>query len=81
MRTTTAALFLALLAAPAFAADTEGTIASVDAEAMTITLEDGNTYKLPAEMDVSALAGGAEVVIAYRETDEGEKQITDLFLP
>lgn len=78
-----AALIISLLltAAPALAADTEGLIKSVDPEKMTITLENGETYKLPGEMDTSALSEGMDIVIAYRELGNGEKQITDMVLP
>lgn len=72
---------LFLMAGPALAADTEGLVKSVNQEKMTITLEDGETYKLPGEMDVSAIAEGMDIVIAYRELDNGEKQITDMVLP
>lgn len=66
---------------PAAAADTEGRITAVDAENMTVTLSDGSTYKLPSEMDTSGLESGDEVVIAYQITSDGEKQITDLYVP
>ena len=81
MRIAAAALLLSTLAFPALAADTEGTITKVDQQDMTITLEDGSTYKLPAEIDVSALSDGMEVVIAYQVSEGGEKQITDMLLP
>lgn len=81
MRIATAAFSLALFATPALAADAEGQITSVDQESMTITLQDGSTYKLPSEMDISALSDGMEVVVAYRVNDDGEKQITDMLLP
>lgn len=81
MRIPAAVFSLALLATPAFAADTEGTITTVDEEQMTITLEDGSTYRLPPEIDMSAISDGMEVVIAYRVDDNGEKQITDMLLP
>lgn len=81
MRIAAAVLSLALLSSPALAAQAEGTIASVDPEAMTITLEDGSTYKLPAEMDMSVIVDGVQVVLAYREIEGGVKQITDMFLP
>lgn len=74
------ALFALLLlaAAPALAADVEGTIASVDQEQMTITLESGDTFRLPAEIDMSTVAEGKEVVIAYQENADGVNQITDM---
>jgi hypothetical protein len=66
-----------LAVSPAFAADDEGKIADVDAEALTITLDNGNTYKLSVEFDVEALQEGMEVVLAY-DTVAGEKMVTDL---
>ncbi|WP_309083638.1 DUF1344 domain-containing protein [Chelativorans sp.] len=75
------ALLLGLSSLPAFSADAEGTIAEVNPEEMTITLEDGSTYKLPAEIDVTAVSDGMEVVIAYEEGADGVKQITDMLLP
>ncbi|WP_011580072.1 MULTISPECIES: DUF1344 domain-containing protein [Chelativorans] len=80
MRIAIAVLVLGLLGSPALAADAEGKIASVDPKAMTITLDDGATYKLPPETDVEAISDGAEVVIAYQVDDNGERQITDMFL-
>jgi len=80
MRLVAAALALGLMTVSALAAETEGNITSIDEERMTITMEDGNTYKLPAEIEISALSEGMDVVIAYREQD-GVRQITDMVLP
>ena len=84
MRTVTGILYagvlavgLALSAGVAQAAEDEGKIARVDVEALTITLDNGNTYKLSGEFDVEALEVGAEVVLAY-DTVAGEKLVTDL---
>lgn len=68
---------LALTSGAAAAADDEGKIAKVDVDAMTITLENGNTYKLSGEFDVEALIEGMDVVLAY-DTIAGEKTVTDL---
>lgn len=65
------------LAGPAAAADDEGRIASVDADSQTITLDNGNIYRLPGEFDAESLSVGMEVVIAY-DTIAGEKTITDI---
>jgi outer membrane lipoprotein SlyB len=81
MRLAAAAVILGLLAAPAFAAETEGTITQVNSEEMTITLQDGATYKLPPEIDMSVISSGVEVVIAYQVSEDGVRQITDMFLP
>ena len=84
MRTVTGIVYAALLAAglmlsagAAQAAEDEGKIASVDIETLTITLDNGNSYKLPGEFDVEALDVGMEVVLAY-DTVGGEKLVTDL---
>ena len=70
---------IALSPMTAFAADDEGTIATVDREALTITLDNGNTYKLSGEFDVESLQEGVDVVLAY-DTIEGEKTVTDLVI-
>ena len=69
-----------LAASSAFAGQTEGLIKKVDKDAMTLTLDDGKSYKLNAEMDVDALKPGMDVVIAYDVTD-GQNIITDMELP
>ena len=43
---------IGLFSSGAFAADDEGKIAKVDPEGLTITLDNGNTYKLSGEFDV-----------------------------
>lgn len=86
MRTVTGMLSALLVAAGlmlssgvALAADDEGKISRVDREALTITLDNGNTYKLSGEFDVEALQEGVEVVLAY-DTVGGEKLVTDLVI-
>lgn len=61
------------------AADTEGEVRQVDPDEMTITLDDGKTYKLPAEMDVSVIVEGITVIIAY-DSRHGVNQITDMLI-
>lgn len=73
------AAILALSPGAALAADDEGTISHIDREALTITLDNGNTYKLSGEFDVEALEEGADVVLAY-DTVAGEKLVTDLVI-
>lgn len=68
---------VAFFSGTAMAADDEGKIARIDAETLTITLENGNSYKLSGEFDVEALDVGMEVVLAY-DTIDGEKLVTDL---
>lgn len=62
----------ALLAASTFAAsaaEVTGAITSVDAAAGTVTLDDGNTYVLPADFDVASLQAGATVTVTYDDVD------------
>ncbi|MBO6718988.1 MAG: DUF1344 domain-containing protein [Rhizobiaceae bacterium] len=81
MRTIVAAAgALAFMTAAALAADTEGEIKQVDIEKMTITLDNGKTYRLPSEMDMSVLSEGVVVIIAYDSRD-GVNQITDMLIP
>lgn len=69
-----------LSATVAFAADAEGEITKIDADKGTITLSDGNTYKLPGEFDVASLREGMDIVISYDKVD-GENLIADMQLP
>ncbi|MET3793066.1 DUF1344 domain-containing protein [Aquamicrobium terrae] len=72
-----AATAVLLLSTAAFAEQAEGLIQKIDKEAMTLTLDDGKSYKLNAEMDVDALQVGMDIVIAYDVTN-GENVITDM---
>ena len=69
-----------LVSGAAFAGQTEGLIKKVDKDTMTMTLDDGKSYKLNAEMDVDSLKPGMDVVIAFDVTD-GQNIITDMELP
>jgi hypothetical protein len=69
-----------LFSGAAFAGQTEGLIQKVDKDTMTMTLDDGKSYKLNAEMDVDSLKPGMDVVIAFDVTD-GQNIITDMELP
>lgn len=80
MRKVLAALVASLaITATAVAADADGKVTKVDPEQMTIVLDDGKTYKLPDEMDMSVIAEGVEVIIAY-EPKDGVNQITDMLI-
>lgn len=80
MRILTGVFAAALMASTAFAAEAEGQIKSIDKDALTITLDNGKSYKLPGEFDVEALQEGMEVLLAYDEIG-GENLITDMELP
>ncbi len=69
-----------LISTAAFAGQTEGLIKKIDKDALTMTLDDGKTYKLNAETDLDALKPGMDIVIAYDVTN-GENVVTDMQLP
>ena len=78
MRSFVYALVFLMLTSAGVSADTaEGTIRQINMEAMTMTLSNGRTYKLPGEIDVEALSVGMTVVVAYEEAG-GENRITDM---
>jgi Cu/Ag efflux protein CusF len=68
-----------LMTGAAFAAEAEGKIKSIDTDNQTITLDDGNAYKLPGEFDMTSIKEGMEVLLAYDEI-EGQNLITDMQL-
>jgi len=81
MRTLIGAVAAALLySTAAFAGQTEGLIKKIDKDALTLTLDDGKSYKLNAETDLDSLKPGMDVVIAYDVTN-GENVVTDMQLP
>ena len=80
MRILTGALVAALMfSSAAFAAEAEGKIATVDRDNLTITLENGNSYKLPGEFDVDAIKEGMQVLLAYDKVGD-QNMITDMEL-
>ena len=70
---------LLALTLAAHAAEAEGRIKSVDQEDLTITLDDGKSYKLPGEFDMESIHAGMDVVLAYDQVD-GQNLITDMQL-
>jgi hypothetical protein len=80
MRSLIGALVAALMfSSAAFAAEAEGKIATVDRDNLTITLENGNSYKLPGEFDVDAIKEGMLVLLAYDKVGD-QNMITDMEL-
>jgi Cu/Ag efflux protein CusF len=78
MRTIMGALAaLLMLSVYAMAAEAEGHIKKVDREKMTITLDDGKSYKLPGETDMDGIKEGMDIVLAYDKVD-GENLVTDM---
>ncbi|UCI06919.1 DUF1344 domain-containing protein [Mesorhizobium sp. B1-1-8] len=74
------AAMLMISTAAAFAGQTEGLIKKVDKDSLTLTLDDGKSYKLNAETDLDALKPGMDIVIAFDVTN-GENVVTDMELP
>lgn len=71
-----AASLLALSSLAAFAAQAQGTIKSVDATAMTVTLDNGSTYTLPASVSAASLKSGEKVIIEYSKDASGKMTAT-----
>ncbi|TIS51586.1 MAG: DUF1344 domain-containing protein [Mesorhizobium sp.] len=69
-----------MISTAAFAGQTEGLIKKVDKDTLTLTLDDGKSYKLNAETDLDALKPGMDIVIAFDVTN-GENVVTDMQLP
>lgn len=70
---------LLMVSSAAFAAEAEGQIQAIDRDNLTITLDNGESYKLPGEFDVEAIKEGMEILLAYDEIG-GENLITDMQL-
>jgi Cu/Ag efflux protein CusF len=60
-----AAASLLTIATAASADEMTGKIASIDAAAGTITLEDGSIVKLPATVDSASLKVGSDVKVTF----------------
>lgn len=72
------AAFLAMSAYGALADEATGKIASIDASAQTVTLENGDTFKLPADVDAASLQVGQDVTIQYDQGANGEMTATSV---
>ena len=71
---------LLLLSSYAIAGEAEGHIKKIDRDKMTITLDDGKSYKLPGETDMDGIKEGMDVVLAYDKV-KGENLVSDIELP
>ena len=71
------ASILSPLSGFAQSADVEATIDAVDVNALTLTLDDGETYKLPEEFNFDGIEAGVKVVVFYTEVD-GDRVVDDL---
>lgn len=66
-----------LFSTVAMADDAEGKITSINKDNETLTLDDGQTYKLPGEFDYSAINQGMKVIIIYDVADN-TRFVTDI---
>ena len=64
-----AAALLTTSSIAALAAEASGAIASVDPAAGTVTLDSGQTFKLPAAVDAASLQVGQQITVTYDEAD------------
>ncbi|TCV76320.1 uncharacterized protein DUF1344 [Neorhizobium sp. R1-B] len=58
-------------------ADVEATIKTVDVKALSLTLDDGKTYKVPEEFNFEGLKAGVKVLVFFTEVD-GHRIVDDL---
>ena len=70
---------LLMVSSAVLAAEAEGQIQAIDRDNLTITLDNGESYKLPGEFDVESIKEGMEILLAYDEIG-GENLITDMQL-
>jgi hypothetical protein len=63
----------------AFAGQDEGKITKIDADNMVIQLEDGKSYKLPGEFDMTSIEEGVTVLLSYDKVGD-TNLITDLIV-
>ncbi|OHV75926.1 DUF1344 domain-containing protein [Rhizobium sp. LCM 4573] len=71
------ASILSPFSALAQSADVEATIKTVNMNSLSLTLDDGNTYKVPEEFNFEGLKPGVKVVVFYTVTD-GSRVVDDL---
>ena len=74
-----AAAAILMMSSAVLAAEAEGQITQIDKDKLTITLDNGKSYKLPGEFDVEVIKEGMEILLAY-DVVAGENLITDMEL-
>ncbi len=73
-----AAVLLAMSSLAALADEASGSIADIDDAAMTVTLDDGNTYMLPEDVDLTTFQVGDKVTIEYDTDTDGNLLASDM---
>jgi hypothetical protein len=71
------ASFLSPISAFAGSDDVEATIEAVNVDSMSLVLDDGKTYTVPAEFNFEGLESGQKVIVFYTEVD-GKRVVDDL---
>jgi len=80
MTVAASAAFLAVASFAALAAEVTGKITAVDAATHAVTMDDGHSYVMPADIDVADLKIGLEVTLTYEEKD-GVRTVSALSSP
>lgn len=78
MITASAAALLAVSSFAALADEAAGAITSIDTQAGTVTLDDGNTYMLPQDMNAAQLQVGEKVKIEFQQDNAGQLQASSV---
>jgi len=71
-----AAAMLAASTVAGYAAEAKGAITAIDPAAGTVTLADGQIYKLPAQFDAASLQVGQDVTVTYDQGADGSMTAT-----
>lgn len=78
MITAGAAALLAASSLAALADEATGAITSIDMSAGTVTLDDGNTYMLPQDMNAAQLQVGEKVKVEFQKDNGGQLQASSV---
>lgn len=73
-----AAALIAASSLAGFAGEASGAIASVDTSAGTVTLDNGQTFVLPSNLDAASLQPGEKIMILYEESADGKMQASQV---
>lgn len=57
--------------------DVEAVISSIDMKSLSLTLDDGKTYKVPEEFNFEGLKEGVKVLVFYTMVD-GNRVVDDI---